>query len=93
MAALAIVEPFSVVEDGLSCGGMAWKNRLRQFGFQGREKALHRRIIPTIAGPTHTGGDAVGMQGRPIVGAGILMALITVVQQASWGLAPPTGIL
>ena len=50
-------------------------------GLQRREEALHRRVVPDVAGSAHRAGDAVvGHQPLELL-AGVLAALIRVVQQ------------
>ena len=42
------------------------------FGFQRREEAFHRSIVPAVAGPAHRAGDAIVRQQQLEVLAGIL---------------------
>ncbi len=50
-------------------------------GLQRREEALHRRVVPDVAGSAHAADDAaVGHQSLELL-AGVLAALIGVVQQ------------
>ena len=44
------------------------------FGFQRREEAFHRRVIPNLPGPAHAAGDAMLVKQLPKVFAGVLGA-------------------
>src|SRR5258705_10421886 len=87
-----IVEPLDVVEhirSGLvSCPiGFA----AGTLGLQRREEALHRRVVPDIAGSAHAADDsAVGHQLLELQ-AGVLAALIGVVQQGIRLASAPDG--
>jgi hypothetical protein len=71
---LAIVENLNVLENvspGLVAGQVI--AMMHQFGFQGMEKALHRRIIPAVSFAAHRTDDAV--LGEPLlVGTGGILA-------------------
>jgi hypothetical protein len=52
-----------------------------RFGLQRGEEAHHRGVVPDVAGPAHRAGDAVvGYQALELL-AGILAALVVVMQQ------------
>src|SRR4051795_11330299 len=58
-----VVEPLDVVEHVGSClipGGISFA--LDAFGLQRREEALHRRVVPHVAGSTHAADDAAVSQ-------------------------------
>src|SRR5664279_4403773 len=73
MTSDGIVEPLDVVEhicSGLVPGAIGFS--LGAFGFQRREEALHRRVVPDVAGSAHAANDAaVGHQALELV-AGVL---------------------
>jgi len=61
----------------------------RALGFERREEALHRRIIPAIARTAHRTGDAeIGHQPLELSGCA-LVAAVGVVQQSVWPSASP----
>jgi hypothetical protein len=81
MAPDHIVEPLDVVEHicpGLVPGAIDFTRG--PLGLQRREEALHRRVVPNIAGSAHAANDAVGHQTLELL-AGVLAALIRVMQQ------------
>src|SRR3977135_1439299 len=76
-----IVEPLDIVEHirpGLVSGVIDFARGA--LGLQRREEALHRGVVPHIAGPAHAANDAaVGHQPLELL-AGVLAALIGVMQ-------------
>lgn len=54
-----------------------------EFGLQGVEPGLHRRIVPAIALPAHRRHDAARFQHRAVVAGGILTAAVGVVDQSA----------
>lgn len=60
--------------------------------FEAPEKALHDRIIPTIATSTHAGLDTQFRQPVLVDVAGVLAALVGMEQQATAERDPPLGI-
>ena len=55
-----IVEALAVIEHvGLGLGARAVGRTRRAFDLQRGKEAFHRRIVPDIARPAHTAGDAV----------------------------------
>ena len=75
-----IVEPLDVIEHvSLGLGACTvWLGRCA-FDLQRGEEALHRRIVPDVAGPTHTtGGAAIGQE--PL-------------ERLTGILAPPLGVM
>lgn len=80
--ACGIVEAFDVIEHVLSrvvarVIGFACD----PFGLQRGEEALHRSVVPDVAGPAHRAGDAI-VDHQPLeLLAGILAALVRVMQQ------------
>ncbi len=55
-----VVEALDVIEHvGLGLGSSAVHLCGRAFSFQRGEEALHHRIVPDVARPTHAAGDAV----------------------------------
>ena len=82
MAPLRVVEKFNVVEHvgaGLIAGSVDLA--CRAFGFQRREEAFHGGIVPDVARAAHAAGDAI--IGHELLErlAGVLAALVRVVQQ------------
>jgi hypothetical protein len=77
-----IVEPLDIVEhvcSGLVPGTIIFPRG--SLGLQRREEALHRRVVPDIAGSAHAANDAaVGHPPLELL-AGVLGALIGVMQQ------------
>ena len=80
--ARGIVEAFDVIEHVLPCLIARAVGFARDpFGLQRREEALHRSVVPDIAGPAHRAGDAiVGHQPLELL-ARVLAALVRVTQQ------------
>ena len=82
MPTLWIVGAFDVVEDicaRLFLGAVGLPPD--PFGFQRREEAFHRRVVPDISGPAHRTGDAV-ISHQPLERfASILAALVGMMQQ------------
>ena len=72
-----VVEALDVVEH--ICSGLVPDEidfALGALGFQRREEALHRRVVPDIAGSAHAANDAaVGHQALELL-AGVLAAPI-----------------
>ena len=70
-----VVEPLDVVEhicSGLVPGAVGFS--LDTLGLERREEALHRRIVPNVAGSAHAADDAnVGHQALVLL-AGVLAA-------------------
>ena len=82
-----ILEALDVIEHvGLGLDSRAEGRTRRAFNFQGR--ALHRRIVPDVASPAHTAGNAVVGQGPLEWLTGVLASPIGVMQHGL-GLAPP----
>ena len=82
-----ILEALDVIEHvGLGLDSRAEGRTRRAFNFQGR--ALHRRIVPEVASPAHTAGNAVVGQGPLEWLTGVLASPIGVMQHGL-GLAPP----
>jgi len=84
---LAIIEPFDIVEHRASRGRMTGKDGHWQFGLQGGEEALHRRVVPAVAFATHAAAHVCLCQERLIVGTCVLAASVAMLKQASWCLA------
>ena len=61
---------------------------IRKFPLHRREERLHDGVIVTIAAPTHTAGDAMGVEPPLIIFARIGTALVGMVQQTHRGTAP-----
>src|SRR3954470_20100004 len=62
----AVVEPLDIVEhicSGLVPGAVGFA--LGAFGLQRREEALHRRIVPAVAGSAHAANDSA-VSHRPL---------------------------
>ena len=89
MPPFGIVEALDVIEyAGLGLGSRPVRLGRRAFGFQGGEDALHRRIVPDVAGPAHATDDAVVGQ-EPLEGLAGVLAAPTGVMPHGLGLAPP----
>ena len=92
MLAHRVVEPLDVVEHvraGLFPGPVdlaAGSLRL-----QGREEALHGRVVPALPAPAHAAGDALGLEQLLELVTGVLAALVRVVHQGAGFAAPPQG--
>src|SRR5271168_3515388 len=80
--AFRIIEAFNVVEHiGLGVVARPIGFARRAFGLQRGEEALHRRIVPDIAGAAHGADDAmIGHQLLELL-AGVLAATVGVMQQ------------
>ena len=86
---LGVVEALDVIKHvGLGLSARAVGRARRAFGLQRGEEALHRRIVPDIARPAHTAGDAVVGQEPLERLTGILAPPIRVMQDGL-GLPPP----
>ncbi len=85
-----IVEALDVIKHiGLGLGSCTVHLRGRAFGLQRGEEALHHRIVPDIACPTHAAGDPVVGQ-EPLEGlTGILAPAIGVMQDRVRRAPPP----
>src|SRR4051794_622570 len=90
MTADRIVEPLDIVEHirpGLVSGAIYFASG--PLGLQRREEALHRRIVPDVAGSAHAADDAA-VDHQPLeLLAGVLAALIGVMQQLIRLATPP----
>ena len=77
MDPLTIVVAFDIGEQvatgGIPIGVFALVN---EFGFQGAEETLHRRIVPAIRLAAHRLGDGGGPQDIAVVAGGVLAAAI-----------------
>src|SRR5437899_1387701 len=87
MQALAVVESFDVVPDGLSGLGLILELPVSdQLVLQRTEEAFHRRVVVTIAFATRTGDDPAPGQHRLIERGPILVAVIAMMHEP-WGRA------
>ena len=79
---LAIVPSFDVFKEG--CAGLSPRGKALAgtFGFERAEKALHGCVVKAISNPAHTDLAVVGRQRILIRFAGVLAALIRMMQQA-----------
>jgi hypothetical protein len=83
--ALAVVPDFDVVEDGppgLRSGG---KHAGHAFGFQRANNAFHGGIVVRVAHSVHADLNVMGGQEVPDHSAGILAALVRVMEQGLGG--------
>lgn len=90
MPAPRIVEPFHVIEHigpRLVPRGVVFS--ARPFSLQRGEEALHGGVVPAVAAPAHAADNAVVAQQALEVLAGVLAALVRVVQQLVGLAAPP----
>ena len=62
-----------------------------EFGFQGAEDALHRRIVPAVWLAAHRWGDGGGLQDLAIIAGSVLTAAIRVMDQARPRTVPLDG--
>ena len=62
-----------------------------EFGFQGAEDALDRRVVPAVWLAAHRWGDDGGLQDLVIIAGSILTAAIRVMDQARPRTAPLDG--
>src|SRR5687768_3347460 len=88
VAAVPVVEALDVVEDhrpGLAagCGQLA----VEAFGLEGRPEGLHRRVVVAVAAAAHARADTETGELGGEVAAGVLAALVAMVDQA----AEPSG--
>ena len=90
VSAPGIVEPLDVVEHiglGLRAGPIV--GTVCTLDLERREEALHRRIVPAVTTAAHAAGHAVLAQ-RPLeLLAGVLAALVGMMQQRAAGAASP----
>ena len=81
-----VVKGIDVVGDGGVCH---CRRRVvvvvHPLGFQGCEEALGNGIVETVAGATHAGDDAGGLERRPVLLARVRAAAVGVVDQRSRG--------
>lgn len=90
MPAPRIVEPFHVIEHiGPRLVPRGVPSAARPFRLQRREEALHGGVVPAVAAPAHATDNAVVAQQALEVLAGVLAALVRVVQQLVRPAAPP----
>ena len=85
VAPLRVVEKFNVVEHvgaGLIAGSVDLA--CRAFGFQRREEACHGGIVPDVPRAAHAAGDTVIGHELLKLLAGLLAALVGMVQQGIW---------
>ena len=80
---LAIVPTFDVLEDGGASLGPRGELPIGAFSLEGAEKAFHRRIVEAIADTAHADLAVMGSQALLINIAGVLTALVGVMQQIS----------
>src|SRR3954463_9530247 len=62
-----------------------------EFGFQGAEDALDRRIVPAVWLAAHRWGDGGGLQDLAVVAGGILAGAVRMMDQARPRTAPLDG--
>jgi hypothetical protein len=83
MSALGIVETFNVIEHiGFGLVTRSIDFARCPFGLERGEEALHRCIVPDIARPAHGTGDAIVVHEPSELVAGVLAALVGMVQQS-----------
>ena len=86
--ARGIVEAFDVIEHVLPCLIARAAGFARDpFSLQRGEEALHRRVVPDVAGPAHRAGDAIVAHQSLELLAGILAPLLSlsVIRKATFG--------
>src|SRR5512145_3325847 len=80
---LPIVPSFDVLEDGGASLRSRSKGLICAFGLKCAKKAFHGSIVEAIADPAHADLAVTGGQAPLIHVAGVLAALIRVIQQLS----------
>ena len=92
MPSLGIVEAFDIIKHIRFClVSRAISFVRRSFSFQREEEALHRGIVPAVAGLAHATGHAVVGQ-EPLKGlTGVLAPQIGVMQHGLGLVSPPDG--
>ena len=90
MATVRVVEAFDITEHvRLGLCPRSVDLLAHPLGLEGREEAFHSGVIPDVAGPAHRTGDpVVGHEPLELL-AGILAALVRVMQQGIGFPAPP----
>ena len=92
MPTLWIVEALDVIEHVRLCivsGSVDLASC--PFGFEGREEAFHRGVVPDIAGPAHRTGDAVISHETLALLARVLATLVGVVEDRIRLASAPDG--
>jgi hypothetical protein len=80
---LPIVPSFDVLEDGSASLRSRIKLMICTFSLECAEKAFHSSVVEAIANPAHTDQTVINSQTPLIQVAGVLAALIGVMQQLS----------
>ncbi len=80
MQSLAVIPGFDIGKEGRARRGTAWERLGGAFGFESGEETLHSSIVVAIANPAHADFALMHCQAVAIIGAGILAALIGVMQ-------------
>ena len=79
---MAIIDVFDKLSDGRSCMvDVLVSGGIDLFGFEGLHEALRHGVVIRAAGATHAGLDAGSFEPGDVVAAGVLNALIGVVDQ------------
>jgi hypothetical protein len=83
MQTLPIVPSFDILEEGDASLRSRIKLMISAFGLESAEKAFHGSVVEAIAGPAHADLAVINGQTLLIQVAGVLAALIGVLQQLS----------
>jgi hypothetical protein len=82
MTTVAVVSAFDISKDGVFCFSAGVKMlTIDQFGFEGASETLHRCIVIAAAHSAEAGEHVMVSQQSLILAAGVLAALVGMVQQ------------
>lgn len=77
-----IIEGFDVVEDhGFCLRAGGWDLVLEAFGFEGSPEGFSGSVVVAVGSAAHALGDAEGLEGSGEESAGVLRALVTVMDE------------
>ena len=90
---MTIIKHFHIVDDGGfdGCSGLLLGRVVEPFVFHTAEHALHDRIVPTIAPPTHAADHLMPLEQRLIGLTRILTPAIRVMQESRRRVPSPNG--
>ncbi len=81
MEAVAIVPDLDIFEEGPACLSTVDELAGGTFGLEGAKEAFHDGVIIAVAHPAHADQAMMGLQLQLISQAGVLAALVGVVQE------------
>src|SRR5512143_306402 len=77
-----VIKPFHILKNLLPRRRPGGEYRLLEaFYLESSEETLSHRIIPTITGATHAGGDPLGREHSTVGAAGVLTAPVGMMDQ------------